>query len=34
VQVRAKQHFGQDKERMKNMGVLLHGDGAFAGQVG
>lgn len=31
-QVRAKQHYGGDAERMKNMGVLLHGDGAFAGQ--
>mmetsp|Transcript_20449 Transcript_20449/g.61577 ORF Transcript_20449/g.61577 Transcript_20449/m.61577 type:complete len:1082 (-) Transcript_20449:445-3690(-) len=30
--VRAKQHYGGDAERMKNMGVLLHGDGAFAGQ--
>lgn len=31
--MRAKQHYGQDAERMKNMGVLLHGDGAFSGQV-
>lgn len=34
LQVRAKQHYSQDEQRMKNMGILLHGDGAFSGQVG
>lgn len=29
---RAKQYYTKDKERQKNMGVLLHGDGSFAGQ--
>lgn len=29
---RAKQFYGGDKERSKVMGVLLHGDAAFAGQ--
>lgn len=33
VQVRAKQHYGGDEDRTKNLGVLLHGDGAFSGQV-
>lgn len=33
AQVRAKQHYGQDGDRTRNMGVLLHGDGAFSGQV-
>lgn len=31
--VRAKQHFSRDTDRAKNLGILLHGDGAFAGQV-
>jgi 2-oxoglutarate dehydrogenase E1 component len=30
--VRAKQHFSRDADRAKNLGVLLHGDGAFSGQ--
>jgi len=29
---RAKQYYSNDKDRMKNMGVLIHGDGSFAGQ--
>ncbi|CAL9078358.1 unnamed protein product [Musa textilis] len=29
---RAKQYHSNDTERMKNMGVLIHGDGSFAGQ--
>ncbi|GMH36333.1 hypothetical protein BSKO_04201 [Bryopsis sp. KO-2023] len=29
---RAKQFFGEDKERTKHMPLLLHGDGSFAGQ--
>jgi 2-oxoglutarate dehydrogenase E1 component len=29
---RAKQYYSNDVERMKNMGVLIHGDGSFAGQ--
>lgn len=30
--VRAKQYYSEDGERMKNMGILMHGDGSFAGQ--
>ena len=30
--VRAKQHFAGDADRSRTLGVLLHGDGAFAGQ--
>ena len=30
--MRAKQHFAGDVDRKKNLGVLLHGDGAFSGQ--
>ncbi|KAL1295658.1 hypothetical protein HN51_056512 [Arachis hypogaea] len=29
---RAKQYFSNDVDRKKNMGVLIHGDGSFAGQ--
>ena len=29
---RAKQYYSKDKDRKKNMGVLMHGDGSFAGQ--
>ncbi|CAH9088056.1 unnamed protein product [Cuscuta europaea] len=29
---RAKQYYTNDFERTKNMGVLIHGDGSFAGQ--
>jgi len=29
---RAKQYYSNDKNRTKNMGVLIHGDGSFAGQ--
>lgn len=29
---RAKQHFSDDFDRSKNLGVLIHGDAAFAGQ--
>ncbi|KAK3034419.1 hypothetical protein RJ639_033690 [Escallonia herrerae] len=29
---RAKQYFSNDVDRTKNMGVLIHGDGSFAGQ--
>lgn len=29
---RAKQYYSDDAERMKNMGVLIHGDGSFSGQ--
>ncbi|XP_027364385.1 2-oxoglutarate dehydrogenase, mitochondrial-like [Abrus precatorius] len=29
---RAKQYYSNDVDRMKNMGVLIHGDGSFAGQ--
>ncbi|KAJ8466741.1 hypothetical protein OPV22_029293 [Ensete ventricosum] len=29
---RAKQYHSNDTERMKNMGVLIHGDGSFTGQ--
>ncbi|WVZ21168.1 hypothetical protein V8G54_008490 [Vigna mungo] len=29
---RAKQYYSNDKNIMKNMGVLIHGDGSFAGQ--
>lgn len=29
---RAKQYYGQDKQRLKNMAVILHGDGSFSGQ--
>jgi hypothetical protein len=31
---RAKQHYINDNARRKAMGILLHGDAAFAGQVG
>lgn len=30
--VRAKQYYGEDGDRSKNMGILMHGDGSFAGQ--
>ena len=30
--VRAKQYYGEDAVRDKNMGILMHGDGSFAGQ--
>ncbi len=30
--VRAKQYYGDDPQRIKNMPILMHGDGAFAGQ--
>lgn len=29
---RAKQYYSNDTDRTKNMGVLVHGDGSFAGQ--
>lgn len=29
---RAKQYYSNDTDRTKNMGVLIHGDGSFAGQ--
>ena len=29
---RAKQYYSNDAERKKNMGILIHGDGSFAGQ--
>nr|KYP75446.1 hypothetical protein KK1_008176 [Cajanus cajan] len=29
---RAKQYYSNDVDRKKNMGVLIHGDGSFAGQ--
>lgn len=29
---RAKQYYSTDKDRIKNMGILIHGDGSFAGQ--
>lgn len=29
---RAKQYYSNDVDRTKNMGILLHGDGSFAGQ--
>lgn len=29
---RAKQYFKNDPDRSKNMGILIHGDGSFAGQ--
>ncbi|KAL0540983.1 hypothetical protein IC582_021010 [Cucumis melo] len=29
---RAKQYYSNDMERKRNMGVLIHGDGSFAGQ--
>ncbi|GFY83622.1 2-oxoglutarate dehydrogenase, E1 component [Actinidia rufa] len=29
---RAKQYYSHDTDRTKNMGVLIHGDGSFAGQ--
>ena len=32
--MRAKQYYSDDHERTHNMGILLHGDGAFSGQVG
>ena len=30
--VRAKQYYSDDYSRDRNMGILLHGDGSFAGQ--
>ena len=30
--VRAKQYYSEDKERLKNLCILMHGDGSFAGQ--
>ena len=30
--VRAKQYYSEDSDRIKNMPILIHGDGAFAGQ--
>ena len=30
--VRAKQYYSEDGERSRNMGILMHGDGSFAGQ--
>ena len=30
--VRAKQYYSDDTERRQTMGILLHGDGSFAGQ--
>jgi 2-oxoglutarate dehydrogenase complex dehydrogenase (E1) component-like enzyme len=30
--VRAKQYYSDDHDRTRNLGVLLHGDGSFAGQ--
>ena len=30
--VRAKQFFSDDKNRSKNLGILMHGDGSFSGQ--
>ena len=30
--VRAKQYYNTDKERHHTLGILLHGDGSFAGQ--
>ena len=32
LQVRAKQYYSDDKERVKTLGILMHGDGSFAGQ--
>ncbi|XP_011024057.1 PREDICTED: 2-oxoglutarate dehydrogenase, mitochondrial-like [Populus euphratica] len=29
---RAKQYYSNDSDRTKNMGILIHGDGSFAGQ--
>ncbi|CAI9285807.1 unnamed protein product [Lactuca saligna] len=29
---RAKQYYSNDADRTKNMGILIHGDGSFAGQ--
>jgi hypothetical protein len=29
---RAKQYYADDHDRSANMGILLHGDGAFSGQ--
>jgi hypothetical protein len=31
---RAKQYYSDDHDRSANMGILLHGDGAFSGQGG
>lgn len=31
---RAKQYYADDHTRSRSMPVLLHGDGAFSGQVG
>lgn len=30
--VRAKQYYSDDHDRGKNLGLVLHGDGSFAGQ--
>ena len=30
--VRAKQYYSEDTDRIKNLPILMHGDGAFAGQ--
>lgn len=30
--VRAKQYYSNDEDKSMNMGILLHGDGAFSGQ--
>ena len=30
--VRAKQYYSEDGERSRNMAILMHGDGSFAGQ--
>ena len=32
LQVRAKQHYSDDVDRIKHMPIVMHGDGAFAGQ--
>lgn len=29
---RAKQYYSNDKQRLKNMAVIMHGDGSFSGQ--
>jgi 2-oxoglutarate dehydrogenase E1 component len=31
-QVRAKQHYEEDTDRIKHVPILVHGDGSFAGQ--
>ena len=33
TQVRAKQYYTDDFQRIKTLPILLHGDGAFSGQV-